>query len=76
MEKEEILAKMEEGLRWEEEFVLKYNEGIVQELLKTLEKGKYERVMKLLRENISDTERHRKEIKEMLGKLRSGEYEL
>ena len=75
MERKEILKMLGIALKWEEDFVVDYDSEITWEFLKAkLPKEKFIRVGKLLRKNISDTERHYKIIKELMEKLRSGEY--
>ena len=76
MDREGVIGELEKSLKWEDEFVLDYDTDTVMELIKTLGKSKSERILKLLRENISDTERHRSILKGIIEKARRGEYEL
>lgn len=74
MNKETLLSELEKGLEWEDEFVANYESGATFELLKTLEKGKFDGIWKLLKENIDDSRRHASMIKDIIEKIRSGEY--
>ena len=76
MSKENLLQELEKGLEWEDEFVANYESGATFELLKTLEKEKFDGIWKLLKENIDDSRRHASMIRDVIGKIRSGEYDV
>ena len=76
MKKETILSELEKGLEWEDEFVVNYESGATFELLKTLGKDKFDGIWKLLKENIDDSRRHASMIKDIIDKIRSGEYDV
>lgn len=59
MKKEEFLKKLETAQYWEEEFILKYDSEAIWELLNTLPSPAPVKIEKLLRENLSDTRRHK-----------------
>ncbi len=67
---------LETSLYWEEEFLIKYDTENMWELLKTLPEEKFEKIRELFQENLSDTQRHSKILKELMKRIRSDEYEL
>jgi hypothetical protein len=69
----EIIRILEQGLEWEEEFILNYDREPVWELLRTVGKSKFSRIKPLLEENISDTRKHSAAIKGLIGRIRGGE---
>ena len=73
VEKKEAIEKIEQGLKWEEDFILDYDKPLVWELLKTAGDEKFRRIEKLLKANIHDTERHYSTIKEILEKMEKKE---
>ena len=76
MEKKELLEFLEKSKHWEDDFIIKYDDNAVWELLKTLPKEKFEKIEPLLKENISDSERHHKMISDLINDIESGKYDL
>jgi hypothetical protein len=71
-----ILSEFEKASYWEEEFIMKYDTPSTWALLESLPKNKFEKIKPLLQENINDTKRHDKILKQIMNKIRSGKYEL
>jgi len=71
-----IIAEIEKASYWEEDFIVKYDTDNIWVLLKSLPKEKFERISKLFKQNIADTERHSKIMKKMVKDIRSGKLEL
>ncbi|OGM02008.1 hypothetical protein A3K72_02940 [Candidatus Woesearchaeota archaeon RBG_13_36_6] len=67
---------LETSLYWEEEFLIKYDTENMWGLLKTLPEEKFEKIRELFQENLSDTQRHSKILKELMKRIGSDEYEL
>ena len=76
IEKQQVLKMLETSLYWEEEFLIKYDNESIWELLRSLPKEEFEKIKRLFQENLSDTERHYKILKELIKKIESDEYEL
>ncbi len=76
MDNEEIKKTLEQSLEWEDQFVLSYDKDFIWELLRSLGDNKFKRIEPLLRENIADTQKHRDMLKEILEKIKNGEYAL
>jgi len=72
---EELLKLLEKSLYWEEDFIKNYDTEVTWEFLKAeLSEDKFEKIKKLLEENISDTHKHHTIIKELIEKIRNGEH--
>ena len=76
MERDEILQNLRDGLKWEYEFIVKYDSEDIWKLFKVLDEDKFKRLEKLLKENINDSRRHANMIKNIIDKIESGDYEL
>jgi hypothetical protein len=74
MKKAELMQLLKRGLDWEEEFVLQYDRDYVWEFLRTLGPEKFAKIEKLMKENISDTNRHYTMLKNLIGKVERGDY--
>lgn len=68
----EILEMLEKGIKWEDEFIAKYDNEEIWELLETLPEDKFEKIKKLFRENIDDTKKHYKILSELIKKIKGG----
>jgi len=75
MDNKKLIEDLKKGFKWEEEFVLQYDQPMVWELLKALGEKKFSRIQKLLNENLSDTRRHYTTLKALIENIRSGKYE-
>ena len=76
MEKEDFIQKLESIRYGEDDFIIKYDDPNIWELLKTLPKSKFEKIKELLEENIRETREHSKALRLIIEKTQSGEYGL
>ncbi|MBR9677057.1 hypothetical protein GOV04_02860 [Candidatus Woesearchaeota archaeon] len=76
MNKQELIEQLENTKYWEDDFILKYDDDSIWELLKSLSAEKYEKIKKLLAENISDTRKHQKILEDLINDIKSDKYEL
>jgi hypothetical protein len=71
MNKMELIKKLEELAYWEDDFIGKYDSEAVWALMKTLPPAKYRQVKELLGENIADTRRHKRVLREAAAELKA-----
>ncbi len=66
---EEIVPDLEKAMKWEEEFMMDYDSQEIWTLLETLEPEKFEKVKRLLKENLADTERHYNTVRDLIKQI-------
>ena len=75
--KEEILRQLEDAAYWEDDFLLKYENEDVWELIKAVvSKEDYEKIRQLFQRNLDDTRSHKAMIQKIVDDVKGGKHDL